>query len=102
MSAWISGWLRQRHHAAPELVLAAHVHIVLAQEVKLAIGTDSVNRKACRKHLDGCAVAHRERDLARSDQHTSGRVEPEGAQRNAATVDVLNQGRLAGRLVDRE
>src|SRR6266436_10297087 len=31
--------LRQRHDAAPELVLAAHVHIVLAHEVKLAIGT---------------------------------------------------------------
>jgi len=66
--------LRQRHHAAPELVLAAHVHIVLAHEVKLAIGTDSVNRKSRGKHLDGGAVAHRERDLARSDQHTSGRT----------------------------
>src|SRR6266478_7488313 len=102
MSAWISGWLRQRHRAAPELVLAAHVHIVLAHEVKLAIGTGSVNRKSRGKRLDGGAVAHRERDLARGDQHTSGRIEPEGAQRDAATVDVPNQGRLAGRLVDRE
>src|SRR5215470_4422535 len=71
--------LCQRHHAAPELILAAHVHIVLAHEVKLAIGTDPVNRKARGKHLDGSAVAHRERDLARSDQHTSGWIEPEGA-----------------------
>src|SRR5207245_197011 len=70
--------LRQCHHAAPELVLAVHVHIVLAHEVKLAIGTDSVNRKSRGKHLDGGAVAHRERDLARSDQYTSGRIEPEG------------------------
>src|SRR5260221_75166 len=58
--------------------------------------------KGPRKAFDSGAVAHRERDLARGDQHTSGRIEPEGAQRDAATVDVPNQGRLAGRLVDRE
>src|SRR5215470_6093586 len=75
--------LHQRHHAAPELVLAAYVHIILAHEVKLAIGTDSINRKARGKHLDGGAIAHRERDLTRSDQHPSGRIEREGAQRNA-------------------
>src|SRR5258708_18036426 len=92
--------LRQRHHAAPELVLAAPVHIVLANEVKLAIRTDSINRKARGKHLDGGAVAYRERHLARSAQHMSGPIEPEPAQRHAATVDVPNEGRLAGRLVD--
>src|SRR2546426_698875 len=51
--------LRQRHHTAPELVLSSHVHIVLAHEVKLATGADSVNRKARGKHLDGGALAYR-------------------------------------------
>ncbi len=78
--------LRQRDYAAPELVFAAHVHIVLAHEVELAVG----------------AVAYREWNLARCDQHACARIEPEGAQRNATAVDVLDQRRLAGRLVDRE
>src|SRR5260370_5744037 len=72
--------LRQRHDAAPELVLAAHVHIVLAHELKLAIGTDSLNPKARGKHLDGGAVAHRERALARRDPPAPCRIEPDGAQ----------------------
>src|SRR5258708_21930133 len=94
--------LRQRDHAAPELVFAAHVHIVLAHEVELAVGTDAVNREAGGERLDSGAVAYREWNLARCDQHASSRIQPEGAQRNAAAVDVLDQRRLAGRLVDRE
>src|SRR5262245_65243259 len=61
--------LRQRDHAAPELLTLAGVDVVFAHERELAVAGDAIDHDAGGQRLDRVAVAHRERP--RSEEHTS-------------------------------
>ncbi len=52
--------------------------------------------------LDLVAIAHQPRIFVARHQHLAGRIEREGAREDAFRVDVLDQRRLAGLLIDLE
>src|SRR5262249_11769053 len=94
--------LRQRDHAAPELLTLAGIDIVFAYECERAVGIDAVDRDAGGQRLDRVGFAHQQRLDARRQQQPSARIDAEGAQLNAVTLDRLDQVRLAGLLINCE
>src|SRR5215510_7806261 len=94
--------LRQRDHAAPELLTLAGVDVVFAHERELAVAGDAIDHDAGGQRLDRVAVAHRERPDARRHQQSPARVDAEGSQMDAVALDGLNEGGLAGPRIDRE
>src|SRR5258708_38241761 len=75
---------------------------MLAREFELAVAAHPVDGESGGERLDAPVLPHRKRLDARGDQQASAWIDREGAQLNSAPIDVLDQSRLAGRLVDRE
>src|SRR5271168_34970 len=94
--------LPQRHHSAPELILATCLDIIRACERELAVGTDAIGGECCRLRSHLISVAHESRGDIGGDQHASARVEREGPRMKSVRVHVLNKRRLAGTAVDRK
>src|SRR5262249_51168393 len=96
----LPGRSRKGHHAAPELGPAAYVDVVFSYEVELAVAADTEHGKPSGQRLKLSAVAHQQRLDAGRNQHASGRIDSEGAQLDSASVGVLDQRRLASRLIN--
>src|ERR1700684_689772 len=89
-----------RNHAAPELLMGAGVDGVLALELEPAVAADVENAELGWNGFDAVSVADRGRLDAGGDQHAAARLDAEGAQLDRAAVSVLDQGRLAARLIN--
>src|SRR5262249_10583159 len=94
--------LCQRHHAAPELLTLPGVDVVFAHERTPSVAGDAIDHDAGGQRLDRIAVAHRKRPDARRHQQPPARVDAEGSQMDAVTLDGLDQARLAGLRIDGE
>src|SRR5262249_10884465 len=82
--------------------LAAYINIILAREREPAIASNAENGETGAEHFDSPAVAHQKRLDAGRNHHAGTRINGESTQLNAVPVDVLDQRRLAGVLIDRE
>jgi len=91
----------QRHHTHPEHGFVADIDVVFAHECQLAIIADAEHRQACGYCLYRVTITHIDRKIVLRDQQAATRVDVKGARVDLLGLDVLDQGRLAGRLVDR-
>src|SRR5262249_2586590 len=82
--------LRQRDHAAPELLTLAGIDIVLAHKSERAVGIDAVDRDTGGQRLDRVAFTHQQRLDARRQQQPPAHIDAEGAQLDAVTFDRLD------------
>src|SRR6266566_6631485 len=90
----------ERHHPAPELRRLAGVDVVFARETELAIGPDAIDGEACAERLDGVPFANQQRLNARCNQQAPRGIDSECPELDAVAIDILDQGRLAGFLID--
>src|SRR5271169_5425474 len=90
----------ERNHAAPELLMRAGIDVVLALQLELAVTADVKNAELGRNGFGAAHVADRHRLDAGGDQHAAPWLDAEGAQLDGVAVGILDQGRLAARLID--
>ena len=91
----------QRHHPHPEHGSVTDVDFVLAREGQLAVIADAENRQAGGECLYRVAVPHIDRQIIFGDQQAPARVDVKGAWMYLLGLDVLDQCRLPGGLIDR-
>jgi len=89
--------LRQRHHAAPELLTSRGVDVVFAHEREPTVAGDAVDHDAGGERPCRVAVADRKRPNACRRQQPSARIDAEGLQVNAVPVNRLDEARFPGR-----
>src|SRR5687768_16433359 len=94
-------FLRQGHKPHPEQAFAVGCFdVVLADEIKRSVVAYPVNGQTGGNSVHVCSAAQRERRLVARNEDSGTRVEGECTRARSARVDVLNQCRLAGFLID--
>src|SRR5437762_8186057 len=88
-------------HSHPEHRLAADVDVVLACEGELAVVADAEDRQTGWNRPDRVAISHVHWKIMLGHEHAPARIDVKRARMDGARLDVLDRGRLAGRLIDR-
>src|SRR6516162_9695985 len=88
------------HHAHPKHRLVADIDIVFANEIELAVVVYSEHREAGWYDTDRSPLFDRQRHDMGGDQYAPAGVDVKCSAVDAARIDMLDEGRLAGGGID--